>query len=102
MSEPAIVDPGTSPEVKAVVGFGTKSAMEGATPKGIKIFYRTLMFLSGLWALLEPYFPNIPVKIAHDIDKFILLGNVVIYYVCQQFGWVVPKTGNSTEDTTKV
>lgn len=83
----------TSPEVKAVIGFGTKSALAGATPKAIQFFYRSLLFLSGLWALvIEPQFPNIPIKIAHDVDKWILIGNTIIYYVCQFFGWVPPKS----------
>lgn len=87
-----------SPEVKAVIGFGTKSALAGATPKAIQFFYRALLFLSGLWALvIEPQFPNIPIKVGHDIDKWILIGNALIYYVCQFFGWVVPqKAANQT------
>lgn len=92
---------GQQPEVKAVLGFGTKSAMAGATPMAIKFFYRALMFFSGLWALvIEPQFPHIPVKVGHDIDKWILIGNALIYYVCQFFGWVVPK--DASDQTTKV
>lgn len=90
-----------SPQVKAVIAFGTKSAIAGATPKAIQFFYRTLMFLGGLWALvIEPQFPNIPVRAAHDIDKWILIGNALIYYLCQFFGWVIPK--NAANQTTEV
>jgi len=90
-----------SPEVKAVIGFGTKSAMAGATPKVIKVFYRTLLFFSGLWALvIEPQFPRIPVEYVHNIDKWILIGNALIYYICQFFGWVVPK--DAIKQTTEV
>jgi hypothetical protein len=90
-----------SPEVKAVIGFGTKSALAGATPKAIQFFYRALMFLGGLWALvIEPQFPKIPVEVIHNIDKWILIGNALIYYICQFFGWVIPK--NAAAQTTQV
>lgn len=89
------------PEVKAVLGFGTKSAMAGATPLAIKYFYRSLLFFGGLWALvIEPQFPNIPVEIVHNIDKWILIGNALVYYICQFFGWVVPK--DASKQTTEV
>lgn len=89
------------PEVKAVIGFGTKSALAGSTPLAIKYFYRTLMFLGGFWALvIEPQFPNIPLNITHNIDKWILIGNLAIYNICQFFGWVVPK--DASEQTTQV
>jgi len=92
---------GTSPEVKAVIGFGTKAAMAGATPKAIQYFYRTLIFLGGFWALvIEPQFPKIPVVVAHDIDKWILIGTTAITYTCHCFGWVVPKQTN--DQTTEV
>lgn len=91
------MEPVQSPEVKAVIGFGTKDATAGPTPKAIKLFYRIVMFLGGLWALLEPYFPTMPIKLAHNIDKAILLSTVIIYYVCQQFGWVIPKNQQTTQ-----
>ncbi len=89
------------PEVKAVIGFGTKEAIAGSTPLAIKYLYRTLMFFGGLWALvIEPQFPNIPVNITHNIDKWIVVGNGVVYYISQFFGWVVPK--RASEQTTEV
>ncbi len=90
-----------SPEVKAVIGFGTKSALAGATPKAIQFFYRTLLFLGGLWALvIAPQFPKIPLEAAHQIDKWILIGNTLIYYICQFFGWVTPQS--ASKQTTAV
>lgn len=95
------METGQQPEVKAVLGFGTKSAMEGATPLAIKYAYRALMFLGGLWALvIEPQFPHIPENIMHSIDKWILIGNAIIYYICQFFGWVIPK--DASKQTTNV
>lgn len=89
-----------SPEVKAVVGFASKSAVAGPTPKGLKLFYRGLMIASMVWAIIvEPIFTNIPMPLAHKIDQVLIALNTVIYQVCQLFGWVNPK---DAETTTKV
>ncbi len=90
-----------SPEVKAVIGFGTKSAMKGATPKSIQFFYRALMIASTIWAVVvEPIFTNIPLPLAHHIDQMLVAGNTAIYMICQQFGWVSPK--DASKQTTEV
>lgn len=84
-----------SPEVKAVVQFGTKAASYSPTPKAIKIAYRILMLLSGIWVLVEGQF-HFPELIAHNIDKYILLGINLIYLICNQFGWVKPSSSETT------
>ncbi len=90
-----------SPEVKAVIGFGTKSALAGPTPKAIQLFYRILLFCGGLWALIiQPQFPQIPSTVAHSIDKWVLIGNTLIYFLCQFFGWIPPK--DASKQTTSV
>ncbi len=89
---------GDSPEVKAVVGFGTKDALAGATPKAIKIAYRVVLFLSGFWAIvIEPQFPGISEHVAHNIDKWLMVSNTAIYFICQSFGWVVPNAKQTTD-----
>ena len=88
-----------SPEVKAVVGFGTQAARSGATPKAIQIAYRVLIFLQGLYALIESNF-NIPQHQSYLIMKWTALGVTLIYFICQQFGWTKPTA--STDKTTEV
>ena len=85
-----------SPEVKAVIGFGTKAAQEGPTPKAIKISYRALIFLQGLYALIEPEF-NIPQHVSYLVLKYVALGVTIIYFICQQFGWTKPNAAQTTE-----
>lgn len=66
------------------------------TPKAIKNIYRTIMFLSGFWAIvLEPQFNNLSPALLHNIDKWLVVGNIGIYYVCQFFGWRQPQQGNN-------
>lgn len=90
-----------SPEVKATISFGTKEAAKGPIPKGIKIFYRTLMVASTIWAIvIEPIFTDIPLSIAHHIDQLLIALNTAIYQISQQFGWVPSK--DIEGQTTKV
>lgn len=90
-----------SPEVKGVIGFGTKSARHGATPKSIQFFYRSLMVASTIWAIvIEPIFTDIPLSLAHHIDQVLIAGNTAIYMICKQFGWVAPS--DASKQTTEV
>jgi len=65
------------------------------TPGFIKVIYRSLMFVTLMWAMaIEPRM-TIPVNIAHDIDAWAIIANFGIYYFCQCFGFKQP------EDPTK-
>lgn len=90
-----------SPEVKGKIAFASSEAVKGPTPKGLKIFYRSLMIASFIWALLvEPIFTDIPAPVAHKIDQVLIALNTIIYQVSQLFGWTPPKT--EVDQTTKV
>lgn len=84
-----------SPEIKAKLGFGTMNAIKGPTPKAIVFTYRVLMFLSGVWILIEPQF-HVPQKISYSIAKWTVLGINIIYFSCQFFGWVKPTVPSET------
>lgn len=58
------------------------------TPPQVKVVYRTVMFVCGLWAMcIEPRFPDMPAQVAHIIDNTLLALNGTVYFVCQFFGW---------------
>lgn len=82
---------------KPTLQFMTKKANQSPTPKAIKIGYRTLMVLSGLWMLIEPEF-HIPQNISYAIARWTIIGTNIIYFLCNQFGWVRPGQ-ESAEDT---
>lgn len=101
MSE-AISTEEKSPQVKAVVSFGGKTARKGPVPKGLKLSYQILMIASMIWAIVvEPIFTNIPPNMAHKVDQFLIAFNTFYYQLCQQFGWV-PTKGSEEEQTTEV
>ena len=90
-----------SPEVKAVIGFATKSAMAGATPKAAVLMYRSVMVISLVWSLfIQPVFTNIPMGYANHIDKALLALNGTLYAIGNMFGWVIPK--DASKQTTEV
>lgn len=74
---------------KPVLQFGTQKASQSPTPPAIKIAYRTLMVISGIWVLIEPEF-HIPQHIAYSIARWTVISTNIIYFICQQFGYVRP------------
>lgn len=71
------------------IAFGMEG-LNGATPPIVKNIYRAIMFLCGFWAIvLEPQF-HLPDTITHNIDKWLMVSNTGIYFICQFFGWRQP------------
>src|SRR5690349_1991069 len=91
-----------SPEVKAVIAFGSSIARRGPVPKALKISYQILMILSTIWAVIvQPIFASdIHVDTANKINQVLIALNTLYYQICQQFGWVETKNedeGKTTE-----
>jgi len=76
---------------KETVQFGTKEALKGETPKPIKWIYKGLFIISSVFTLATISYPEIPQDIQLHVLKAFTFGNAVIYFICQQFGWVVKK-----------
>lgn len=77
------------------VTFGM-SGLSSATPQQIKTLYRVIMFLSGLWVtVIQPQFHFTP-EVEAAVNKWILVGNTGIYYICQFFGWSDKDNGATT------
>lgn len=75
-----------------VIGFGTSDALKAETPKQIKLVYRVVMLLSSIFTVITLVYPEIPAHIQLHSLKAITVGNGVLYIICQQFGWVEPKS----------
>ena len=56
------------------------------TPKLAKDIVNGLLYLSGLWALIQPNF-NIPEHTAAEINKYLLLGLGVTRFTITFFHW---------------
>jgi hypothetical protein len=90
-----------SPEVKGVIGFGTKEALTGATPKMAQYAYRAVMVGTCIWSLfIEPVFTNIPISYSNHIDKGLIALTATMYAIGNMFGWVKP--GAASQQTTTV
>lgn len=74
-----------------VIGFGTMDALKAETPKQVKLIYRTIMLLSSIFTVVTFVYPEIPTHIQLEALRGLTLGNGLLYVICQQFGWVVPK-----------
>lgn len=77
---------------KEKVGFLSKDAATGETPKQIKYVYKALFILHGLFTLFTQFYPTIvsnDVKL-HIHEAFGFL-DASVYFICQQFGWVPKK-----------
>ena len=74
-----------------VLQVGTLAALSGNTPKGMKVTYRILMGVVGVWGIVSPQFPEIPAATAHLIDRLCIIGLPTFYMVCQMFGWTKPE-----------
>ena len=64
------------------------SQLQAQTPSIVKYVYRTLMFATGLFILIQGQFAIDPTTIAL-VNKWLAFGNTLIYFVCQFFG--IPK-----------
>ena len=63
-------------------------SLSGATPKAIKWIYRALMIFSGIWTIVSATYTEIPQEVQIQILKAITLGNGIVYFICQSFGYV--------------
>lgn len=61
------------------------------TPPILRNVIRFVMFLSGLWALLQPQFADLPEHAIAAINKWLLVGNTTVYFASKFFGWNVDK-----------
>lgn len=57
------------------------------TPKLAKDIVNTLLYLSGVWALIQPSFPEIPEHTAANINKYLLLGLALTRFTITFFHW---------------
>ncbi len=76
-----------------VIGFGGDAA-NNPTPKAIKMIYRGLMVATGIFTLVAAAYPTIPQSVQLNVLKASGLLTTVVYFICQQFGWVLPKKDN--------
>jgi hypothetical protein len=75
------------------ITFGFSVAQFNAeVPIVVKYFYRTLMFLSGVFYLVQSKF-NISTNVVATIDQWVGFGNILVYYICQFFS--IPEPDNS-------
>ncbi len=70
-----------------------KVGMQGLshpTPQVIKAIYRAIGLASAIWVMvIQPQF-HLPEHIQMLVDKWLLVGNTLIYTLCQFFGWQKP------------
>lgn len=80
-------------EQKKVIEFGTPEALNSVTPKGIKWAYKGLGIASAVFAAIVSTYPEIPEHLQVQIFKALSVSTLIVYIICQQFGWVVKKEG---------
>jgi hypothetical protein len=71
------------------------------TPAPVRAAYRALMFLAAFWVMvLEPRFPGITEHVKYIIDSALVCTTNGVYYICQYFGWQVPKPSDPVMQNT--
>lgn len=65
------------------------SQFKEQTPAILKNCYRLIMFLSGLFMVIQGFFHFDPVVIA-AVNRWLMAANAVIYFTCQFFGLPKP------------
>lgn len=68
------------------IQFGV-AQLNNPTPKNIKIIFRTILYLSAVWAVMSPSLTEIPANVLAMMNKYLLLGTAVINVSIQFFGW---------------
>lgn len=57
------------------------------TPMFLKTPMRILQFLSGLWVVIQPQLVDLPIELTDRINRYIILGNTVVFFAVKFFGW---------------
>lgn len=68
------------------VQFGL-SQLVNPTPSAAKYVFRTILYLSAIWAVIMPTVTELPEATIAAINKYMLLGNAVINVTIKFFGW---------------
>lgn len=64
-----------------------KFSLTKPTPQIAKDVVNGLLYLSGIWAVIEPQFPGMPATTAADINKWLLLGLALTRFTITFFHW---------------
>lgn len=78
-----------------VIKFGINQ-LNKPTPMILKYIFRTVSFLSGLWALLSGQFTHLTPEMTAEIFKWLLIANTAMHYAIKFFGW------NYTDETVQI
>lgn len=57
------------------------------TPHAAKVFFRIVLYLSAIWAVVSPSVTELPMHVLASIDKYLLLANAIINVTIKFFGW---------------
>jgi hypothetical protein len=57
------------------------------TPSAAKYVFRTILYLSAIWAVIMPTVTELHPDTIAAINKYMLLGNAVINVTIKFFGW---------------
>jgi hypothetical protein len=68
------------------VQFGI-SQINNPTPRTAKNVFRTILYLSAIWAVISPGVTELPAHTLATIDKYLLLANAVINVTIKFWGW---------------
>ncbi len=68
------------------IKFGV-AQLSNPTPKNVKIMFRTILYLSAIWAVMSPSLTELPPNVLASVNKYLLLGTAVINVTIQFFGW---------------
>lgn len=61
--------------------------LSNPTPSIAKYIFRTILYLSAIWAVIMPTVTELPPDTIAAINKYMLLGNAVINVTIKFFGW---------------
>ena len=61
--------------------------LSNPTPSIAKYIFRTILYLSAIWAVIMPTVTELPETTIAAINKYMLLGNAVINVTIKFFGW---------------
>ncbi len=64
-----------------------KLSIHKPTPQLAKNIVNVLLYLSGLWAIIQPQFPDMSEHLVSNINKYLLLGLAATRFTISFFHW---------------
>ena len=73
------------------IKFGMKS-LQQPTPQWMKNVFKTILYLTGLWALLAPMLTNIPENTSAEVNKWCLISLSILRFTIAFFRYDFSET----------